>query len=296
MRDTSSADPATLAREARLDPARIRFHWKDYLALDSASVQRRFEQRFGVPNETRIAIKDGVLEIAGSVPYEWLDRVRREATLIPGVTAMVERDASIIYDPNLARKRFEQQLGLLKTMNAVVANGVLTLSGEASHRWLTRARTEAVKLPGITSVDDRTVIDLDRRAFEQSKSIIENAFVYFLTDKDDIATEGFAALSRLPDEIRRCETAAKQLDMDVTLEVHGHADSVGSEARNADLRLRRAIKVRDFLVSCGFEPARLKPIGMEQPSKPAEAEKATPEQSERRVAFKIVTQPSTSSP
>jgi outer membrane protein OmpA-like peptidoglycan-associated protein len=296
LRDASSPDPGTLAREAGLDPARIRFHWKNYLALDSASVQQRFEQRFGVPNETRIAIKNGVLEIAGSVPYEWLDRVRREATFIPGVTSMVERDASIVYDPNLARKRFEQQLGLLETVNAVVANGVLNLSGEASHKWLTRARAEAVKLPGITSVDDRAMTDLDRRAFEQSKSIVETAFVYFLTDKDDIATEGFAALSRLPDEIRRCEKAAKQLDMDVTLEIHGHADAAGSEARNANLRQQRANKVRDFLVSCGFEPRRLKPIGIDHPFNPVEADNAVPEQSERRVAFKVVTQPSISSP
>jgi outer membrane protein OmpA-like peptidoglycan-associated protein len=296
LRDVSSTDPAALAREAKLDPARIRFHWKEYLALDPASVRRRFEQRFGVPNETRIALKDGVLTLSGSIPYEWLERVRREATLIPGVTSIADRAADIFYDQDLTRKRFEQQLGLLETVNAVVANGVLTLSGEASHRWLTRARTEAVKLPGITSVDDRAVIDLDQRAFEQSKSIIETAFVYFLTDKDDIATEGFAALSRLPDEIRRCEKAAKQLDMDVTLEIHGRADAVGSEARNVDLRQQRANKVRDFLVSCGFEPTRLKPIGMEQPFKPADADKAAPEQSERRVAFKIVTQPSILSP
>jgi len=296
LRDASSADPEALAREAKLDPARIRFHWKEYLALDPASVRRRFEQRFGVPNETRIALKDGVLTLSGSIPYEWLERVRREATLVPGVTSIADRAADISYDQDLTRKRFEQQLGLLETVNAVVANGVLTLSGEASHRWLTRARTEAVKLPGITSVDDRAVIDLDQRAFEQSKSIIETAFVYFLTDKDDIATEGFAALSRLPDEIRRCEKAAKQLDMDVTLEIHGRADAVGSEARNVDLRQQRANKVRDFLVSCGFEPTRLKPIGMEQPFKPADADKAAPEQSERRVAFKIVTQPSIPSP
>ena len=140
------------------------------------------------------------------------------------------------------------------------------------------------------------MIDLDQRAFEQSKSIIESAFVYFLTDKDDIATEGFAALSRLPDEIRRCEKAAKQLGTDMTLEIQGYADAVGTEARNADLRQRRANKVRDFLVSCGFEPARFKPIGMEQPFKPAAGDKAAPEQSERRVAFKVVTQPSTPSP
>jgi outer membrane protein OmpA-like peptidoglycan-associated protein len=296
LRDASSADPTTLARAAGLDPTRIRFHWKEHLGLDSASVRRRFEQRFAVPNETRVAIKDGVLEIAGSVPYEWLDRVRREATLIPGVASIVERDASIIYDPDLARQRFEKQFGLPDTVTAAVANGVLTLAGEASHRWLTRARAAATTLPGITSLDDHAVIDLDQRAFDQSKSIIESAFIYFLTDKDDIATEGFAALSRLPDEIRRCEKAAKQIGMDVTLEINGYADAVGTEARNADLRKRRANKVRDFLVSCGFESARLKPVGIEQPFKPAPGDKALPEQSQRRVALKVITQPSTPAP
>ncbi len=66
--------------------------------------------------------------------------------------------------------------------------------------------------------------------------------------------------------------------------------------RNADLRQRRANKVRDFLVSCGFEPAQLKPIGMEHPFKPAPGDKATPEQAQRRVAFKVVTQPTTPTP
>jgi outer membrane protein OmpA-like peptidoglycan-associated protein len=296
LRDHSAPDPAAIAREANLDPKRIRFHWKDYLSLDPASVRRRFEQRFTVPEQARIAINDGAVEIAGSVPYEWLERVQREAMLIPGVTSVVEQNANIIYDPDLVRQRFERQLGLPDTVSAVVANGIVTLSGEASHRWLLRARRATTTLPGITSLDDHAVIDLDQRAFDQSKPIIESAFVYFLTDKDDIATEGFAALSRLPDEIRRCEKAAKQIGMEFTLEIHGYADAIGSESRNADLRQRRANKVRDFLVSCGFEPARLKPIGAEQPFKPAPEDKATPEQAQRRVAFKVVTQSTTPAP
>ena len=296
LRDASSADPAALARDAGLDPARIRFRWKEHLALDSASVRRRVEQRFAVPDQARIAVSDGVLEIAGTVPYEWLDLVRREATLIPGVKSVVERDANIIYDPALARRRFEQQFRLPDAVNAAVVNGVLILSGEASHRWLMRARAAAVTLPGIKSLDDHALIDLDQRDFDQSKSIIESAFVYFLTDKDDIATEGFAALSRLPDEIRRCEKAAKQLGTDMTLEIQGYADAVGTETRNADLRQRRANKVRAFLVSCGFEPERLKAISVEQPFKPAPGDKALPEQSQRRVALKVLTQLSTFSP
>ena len=107
---------------------------------------------------------------------------------------------------------------------------------------------DALKVPGIKSVDDSKAVNLDERTFQRSKSVIENAFVYFLTNKDDIATEGFAALSRLPDEIRRCETAAKRIGLNVTLEILGYADAVGDEAKNVDLSQRRAHKVADFLV------------------------------------------------
>ncbi len=287
LRDASSVDPAALAREAQVDPARIRFNWKDFLALDPASVLRRFKNRFSIPKETQVAIKDGALTLAGSVPYEWLEHVRHEATLVPGVTSIDEGKVDIKYDPDLARQRFEKQLGLPETASAVVSNGVLTLSGEASHRWLTRVRADAGKLPGIDSVDDHDIIDLDKRAYEQSKAIIEHAFIYFLVNKDDIATEGFTALSRLPDELRRCETAAKRLDETIVLEIKGFADAVGDAAKNEDLSRRRAEKVRDFLLSCGFNSAMLVPVGMGAPAKPAAGEVATPEQSDRRVAFTV---------
>ena len=68
-------------------------------------------------------------------------------------------------------------------MYARSTKGVLTLSGEASHRWLHRVRAEATKLPGITRIDDANVVDLDERNFHQSKSIIESAFVYFLIEQ-----------------------------------------------------------------------------------------------------------------
>jgi outer membrane protein OmpA-like peptidoglycan-associated protein len=286
LRDALAADPAAIAREEKLDPARIRFQWKDYLALDAASVQRRFEQRFGIPKQTRITLENGVLAISGSVPYEWLERVRREATLVPGIASVADHDAEVAYDPGSVLKRFEEKFGLPETAHIVLAKGVLTLSGGAPHAWLTRVDLEATQMPGITSVDERNVIDLDQRTFQQSKSVIESAFIYFLTNRDDIATEGFAALSRLPEEINRCANAAKQIGLDVMLEIRGHTDAVGEESKNVDLRQRRADKVRDFLVSCGFEPAGLKPIGVEEPLKGEE--KAVPEQSERRVSFKIV--------
>ncbi len=111
----------------------------------------------------------------------------------------------------------------------------------------------------------KTVVDLDQQAFQQSKSVIESAFVYFLVNKDNFATEGFAALSRLPDEIRRCQTTARHIGMGIEIEILGSADSTGPEAKNMDLSQRRANAVRDFLVSCGLDAGLFQAVGTGAP-------------------------------
>jgi outer membrane protein OmpA-like peptidoglycan-associated protein len=291
LRDAASNDPAVLARQAGLDPTHIRFDWKDYLALDDPSVQRRFEQRFGVPPGTEIFLNHGVLNVAGRVPYEWMDRVRHDAIMLPGLTRVVDAEAKISYDRNRSLERFEKQFDLPDSVHAILTNGTLKLTGEASHAWLSRVRAMGNKVPGIKAVELKDVVDVDQRDFAESKSILENAFVYFLVNKDNIATEGFAALSRVPDQLRRCATAAKRLGAAITLEIDGFADAVGPETKNADLSRRRAERVRDFIVSCGFDPAMLRAVGMGERAEPAPGEKPLPEEAERRVAFKIFSQP-----
>jgi OOP family OmpA-OmpF porin len=288
LRDASAPDPATIAREAKLDPGRIGFQWKEYLALDPASVMERFKRRFGIPPSTKATISAGVLALSGSVPYDWLERVRREATLVPGIASLVDRDAVVTYDPGSVLRRFEEKFGLPERVHVVLAKSVLTLSGEATHGWLARVRSEATKMPGVSAIDERNVIDLDQRTLQQVKSIVENAFVYFVENKDDITPEGFSVLSRLPDQINRLVNAAKQTGVDVTLELRGYAGGPGDAPANADLGQRRANKVRDFLVSCGFETGALKPIGREEPLKGTSGEKPVPEECQRCVSFKVV--------
>jgi len=171
----------------------------------------------------------------------------------------------------------------------------LILEGEATHGWLARVRLGAKEIPGISEIDDQKVVDLDLQTFQQTKSVIESAFVYFLLDKDNFATEGFAALSRLPDEIRRCFATAKRLGYAPVIEIHGHADSVGAEARNADLSRRRAAAVQAFLVACGFEAENFQAMGLGAPPAPPTGQ-PMPEESERRVGFKVVIKPLPNAP
>jgi OOP family OmpA-OmpF porin len=349
LRDPAIADPAALARAAGVNPERLRFEWKDYLALDDPSVLRRFERRFGKPAGADLTLANGILTVSGQVPYEWLSRIREEGKQSPGITSINEKnvivtydpalalnrfrarfpmpsgtqarvdqgtlylsgvapyewlatvrtDASklpgiqkaseeklqVTYDPKLALQRFADRFNLPDTVNAKVQNGILVLAGEAPHAWLSRVRRGASTIPGIKTIDEHNLTDLDQQTFQQSKSVIESAFVYFLANKDNFATEGFAALSRLPDEIRRCITAANRLGLETRIEVRGYADAVGSETKNFQLSQRRADAVRDFLVKCGFESSLFKPMGL---GAPEATEAALPNESDRRVGFKVV--------
>ena len=355
LRDPVSADPARIAAESNLDPAQIRFAWKEFIALDAVSVQRRFEQRFGPAKEARIALENGIATISGQAPYEWIERVRREGAQVAGVTGIAERDLTVTYDPGATLERFKAAFPIPPSVKAVVANNTITLSGsapyewvgpvregatkipginaingdelvvefdpqlvlqrfqarfgipdsvnatmqgarlvlsgEAPHAWLDRVRRDALQVPGVRALDDLQVEDIDQRTFQQAKAVIESAYVYFLVNKDNFASEGFVALSRLPEEIRRCFGAAQRMGANVRLEVRGYADAVGSEGANTDLSRRRAEAVRNFLISCGLDGAKMKSQGLGAPPPPAPGEKPQAEQSDRRVALRVMIEP-----
>jgi OOP family OmpA-OmpF porin len=75
---------------------------------------------------------------------------------------------------------------------------------------------------------------------------------------------------------------------DVTVEVQGHTDSLGTDAYNLGLSERRAISVKRYLDGRGVNGNRLRPVGYGE-SAPI-ASDATPEGQEenRRVEFRVV--------
>ena len=351
LRDPLARQPAALAEDAGIAPSRLELNFKSYRAFDTPIVRKRFADAFSLPDglqlnfeddlltlsgaaphewlervrakatqipgiaqileknlrvtfdpalvlerfraahplppEAQAEFLDGTLRLLGSAPYEWLEPVRAEALRLPGITAVDEKALRVIFDPKLVQARFEKRFGLPEDVTATMNDQTLVLSGEASHAWIERVRRGALQVSGISALDENALVDLDQRTFQESKSVIESAFIYFLTNKDDFATEGFAALSRLPDEIRRCITAAKRLGMELTIEVRGHADSTGISEKNIDLSRRRAEAVHRFLLTCGFDPQLFKPLALGAPSALPD-EQPVGEQSQRRVAFRVV--------
>ncbi len=287
LRDPMAPDPVALAREAKMDPEKIDFEFKEYQALDPSLVLRRFETAYPLPSTTQAQIEQGALVLTGAAPFEWIERVREGAPKISGIRSVADEKLQVVYPPEPVLKRFSERFSIPDGIEAKMgAKKTLFLSGDASHAWLARVRIGAKEIPGIAEIDDRNVVDRDLQTFKETKSIIESAFIYFLPDKDNFATEGFAALSRLPDQIRRCLDSGRQLGFAPMIEIRGHADAIGNEARNEDLSQRRAKAVEEFLVACGFPGSAFQTMGLGAP--PPTVASPLAEQSDRRVGFKVV--------
>lgn len=98
---------------------------------------------------------------------------------------------------------------------------------------------------------------------------------------------GSAKLLPAAGETLKAVASAMKANPKVEVEVGGHTDSVGEEARNQGLSERRAKAVKDFLVKEGVDADRLSTKGYGE-SQPADTnDTAEGRANNRRVAFKV---------
>ena len=113
--------------------------------------------------------------------------------------------------------------------------------------------------------DDKQYVEFVKEVFPQDcmvAPVIEIADVLFDFDKDTLTDEAQDVLLHAYEVINaRFEKAQKNNEI-FSLEVKGYTDYMGSDAYNLDLSLRRAQRVKDFLVSKGFDKDLIKARGM----------------------------------
>ncbi len=119
------------------------------------------------------------------------------------------------------------------------------------------------------------IVKVGKRAIEIKEK------VQFDVDAATIKPESFGLL----DQVARAILAHPDIAL---VEVDGHADKTGSDARNRTLTRQRADAVRKHLIKLGIEPQRLRAIGLSSycPLNPADTEQAY--EQNRRVEFTIV--------
>ena len=101
--------------------------------------------------------------------------------------------------------------------------------------------------------------------------------VLFLTASADITRAAAGALDALTSILRRCP--------DVRIEIAGHTDNVGDEARNQALSQPLAEAIRRYLLLQGIPAARLSAIGYGSKQPIAQNDDEPERADNRRIEF-----------
>ena len=117
------------------------------------------------------------------------------------------------------------------TVNLKVAENTLEVSGFASHQWVLQARQAVRWLPGLGQLREDNLLDLER---------IEDPLLMFHLDRADLVPGQEDKFNRLAADIGRLQAQAQSMQKNVRLEIMGHTDGSGTEARNNSLSAERA--------------------------------------------------------
>ncbi len=136
--------------------------------------------------------------------------------------------------PQFVLARTSNLLKPPESVRFTLTNGILAAEGFASHDWVTETRRSARLLPGINAFNEDKLLDLNR---------IEDPLLRFVLDRAELVPGQAETFNLLMADIERLQGLAVQLQKNVRLEISGHTDGSGTEARNTTLSHERAVTV-----------------------------------------------------
>ncbi len=156
--------------------------------------------------------------------------ILNEARVDPGkVISHWEPFQALTSDFVLARAR--SLLNPPATVRLNLKDGALEAEGFATHDWVMETRRAARFLPGVTGFQDAGLLDLNR---------IEDPLLMFELDRAELVPGQADKFKLLAADIERLQSLAMRMQKKVRLEISGHADTSGTEARNVTLSHERA--------------------------------------------------------
>ena len=90
LRDPLAVEPAKLLADFKIDPLKVAWHWEPYQSLTPELMLTRATTLLQPPATVALQVRDGVLIAAGHAQASWLERLRTQALLLPGIRALDE--------------------------------------------------------------------------------------------------------------------------------------------------------------------------------------------------------------
>ena len=111
------------------------------------------------------------------------------------------------------------------------------------------------------------------------QTVAKEGVILFGWASDDLDRRSHATLNKLAEAARSCP--------DVAIEIEGHTDSEGADARNQPLSERRAQAVVDFLIKSGVPAERMKAVGYGSSRPVAPNDTSANRARNRRIEFTV---------
>jgi len=154
--------------------------------------------------------------------------------------------------PDFIIRRIRGILRPPETIELEVRDNVLHVRGSAPHHWIAEAEKLAKAIPGIMGFADDGVVDADIRNIEIIREEIEKTYFFFDRVSVEIKPGQEHILKQLDKDIREFDRLNRIFDKQISIEIVGHTDSVGTDERNLEISRKRAEKLFSLLVAGGM--------------------------------------------
>ncbi|MFM9958422.1 MAG: OmpA family protein [Phycisphaerales bacterium] len=167
--------------------------------------------------------------------------------------------------------------------------GVLTAMGSTANKWLAFARARALLIPGVTQFNEDRVTNTTLPSLQALKQKIEAKKPRFIVNTTDLSPGQDAMFRELVRDIKELVKIAEEQDVQLRVELVGHTDGTGAEAKNMRLSKQRSDQVAAVLVTAGVNADYLTPLGVGA-TDPMVAEEGTDKDREanRRVNIRVI--------
>jgi OOP family OmpA-OmpF porin len=158
--------------------------------------------------------------------------------------------------------RARQLLKPPETVSLTFENGVLSAGGSAHHQWIREFRLHQTSIPGVVQLRENELNDLDFEELAALRADFDKTVVRFVVNSTQLLPDQDDLIQDLLAKVQRLQSLASLVGVGLHIEVIGHADVTGQEAKNVTLSHRRADEILSLLVSKGIEPDLLSAAGV----------------------------------